>query len=150
MNGQTNRERTVSALSLEPRAVMMDEITRLNIEFGAANTAQDYGAMEKIGAALRDAYARARKLEKVEARFLTIYPQSWFGSGGGKQHAIRNEGFRFDQYGNVEPRGMMREALCRTRGSVSGSPFTATEGNAITCSRCAKRVREELVSAKTR
>jgi hypothetical protein len=92
--------------------------------------------------------------------FLTVYPDNWFGrSARGKQHAVSGEGVKVDQHGNpvyVDATGKTHgsrswstTALCGVVGTIGGTEFTATEGDVITCSRCARRVkaaREEAAS----
>ena len=63
----------------------------------------------------------------------TIYPDGWFGrTPRAKQHA----------YADVEPpyRGKTATAFCGVHGGASAREFKNTEGNAITCSKCATEV----------
>ena len=63
----------------------------------------------------------------------TIYPDGWYGrTPRAKQHA----------YADVVPpyRGKTAVAFCGVAGAASANEFTNTEGNAITCGKCAREV----------
>lgn len=91
--------------------------------------------------------ARRRAIDAQ--KFATVYPDGWFGrTSRAKRHATVDRWER-DKFGNParrDSKGELRrssfsaEALCGAVGIVSGNEFKATEGDSITCSRCAKKV----------
>lgn len=80
-----------------------------------------------------------------QSKFLSVYPEGWFGrTATAKQHAVSAEGVEFDRHGNPAREGRRSSysvtAVCGATGQISGNEFRYTEGNAITCSRCARKV----------